>query len=164
VQLPLAVNQESALQAASPAFETARLLSLVGVGLDTLRGFGALLIASAGLSVFIALWNAMQERRYDLAVLRLLGASRGALLAQPLLEGLLLAGAGALLGLALGHGVAELLGRLLRPAQSLGLSGMVWLPGEVYVVLLALAVGALAALLPALQAWRTDIAAVLATR
>ncbi len=77
VQLPRLVNQQTALQAASPAFETARLLSLVGVGLDTLRGFGVLLIASAGLSVFIALWNAMQERRYDLAVLRTLGASRG---------------------------------------------------------------------------------------
>jgi putative ABC transport system permease protein len=164
VQLPLAVNQESALQAASPAFETARLLSLVGVGLDTLRGFGALLIASAGLSVFIALWNAMQERRYDLAVLRLLGASRGGLLAQPLLEGLLLAGAGALLGLVLGHATAELLGRLLRAGQSLGLSGLVFLADELYVVLLALAVGGLAALLPAVQAYRTDIAAVLATR
>ena len=38
VQLPLLVNQESALQAAAPAFETARLLSLVGIGVDTLRG------------------------------------------------------------------------------------------------------------------------------
>jgi putative ABC transport system permease protein len=164
VQLPLEVNRESALQAASPAFETARLLALVGVGIDTLQGFGALLIASAGLSVFIALWNAMQERRYDLAVLRLLGASRGALLAQPLIEGVLLAGGGALLGLVLGHSVAELLGRLLRAGQSLGLSGLVFLTEELYVVLLALAIGVLAALLPALQAWRTDIAAVLATR
>jgi putative ABC transport system permease protein len=164
VQLPLEVNRESALQAASPAFETARLLALVGVGIDTLRGFGGLLIVSAGLSVFIALWNAMQERRYDLAVLRLLGAPRRALFAQPLIEGLLLAGGGALLGLVLGHGTAELLGQLLRAGQSLGLSGLVFLRGELYVVLLALAIGALAALLPALQAYRTDIAAVLATR
>jgi putative ABC transport system permease protein len=69
VEVPLEVNRDGVLQAASPALETARLLSLVGVGLETLRGFGLLLIASAGLSVFIALWNAMQERRYDLAVM-----------------------------------------------------------------------------------------------
>ena len=49
----------------------------------------------------------MQERRYDLAVMRTLGASRRQLFAQPLLEGLLLAGAGALLGIVLGHAVAE---------------------------------------------------------
>ena len=164
VQLPRLVNQESALQAASPAFETARLLSLVGIGMDTLRGVGLLLIATAGLSVFIALSNAMQERRYDLAVMRTLGASRRQLFTQPLLEGLLLAGAGALLGILLGHAVAEAVGRLLPEGRNMGLSGLSWLPQELYVLVLALLVGLVAALLPAIQAYRTDIAAVLAAR
>lgn len=163
VQLPMLVNQESALQAASPAVETTRLLSLVGVGIDTLRGFGLLLMATAGLSVFIALSNAMQERRYDLAVMRTLGASRRTLFAQPLLEGLILAGGGAILGIALGHGVAEALGRLLPEAENLGLSGRLWLPEEMYVIALALVVGLLSALIPAVQAYRTDIAALLAS-
>jgi putative ABC transport system permease protein len=164
VEVPPVVNQEGALQAASPALETARLLQLVGVGLEVLRGFGALLIATAGLSVFIALWNALQERRYDLAVLRTLGASRRVLFIQPLLEGLLLAAGGTLLGLLAGHGIATLLGRLLRAGQNMGLTGLTWLPEEGYVVLLALAVGLLAALLPAIQAYRTNIAQVLASR
>ena len=164
VQLPRVVNQESALQAASPAFETARLLSLVGVGVDTLRGVGLLLIATAGLSLFIALSNAMQERRYDLAVMRTLGASRRQLFTQPLLEGLLLAGAGALLGILLGHAVAEAVGRLLPEGRSMGLSGLSWLPEELDVLGMALLVGVVAALLPAIQAYRTDIAAVLASR
>jgi putative ABC transport system permease protein len=164
VELPLLVNRESALQAAAPAFETARLLSLVGIGVDTLRGLGLLLIATAGLSVFIALSNAMQERRYDLAVMRTLGASRAQLFTQPLIEGLLLAGGGALLGILLGHAVAEALGRLLPEGPYLGLSGLTWLSEELYVLLLALGVGLVAALLPAVQAYRTDIAAVLASR
>lgn len=164
VQLPLLVNQQSALQAASPALESTRLLSLVGVGIDTLRGFGLLLIVTAGLSVFIALSNAMQERRYDLAVMRTLGASQRQLFSQPLIEGLVLAGGGALLGLLLGHAIAEILGRVLPKARDMGLSGLTWLPEEFYVLALALVVGLLAALLPALQAYRTDIAAVLASR
>ena len=155
---------ESALQAASPAFETARLLSLVGIGVDTLRGLGLLLIATAGLSVFIALSNAMQERRYDLAVMRTLGASRAQLFTQPLLEALLLAGAGALLGIVLGHAVAEAVGHFLPEGRNMGLSGLSWLPQELYVLILALLVGLVAALLPAIQAYRTDIAAVLASR
>jgi putative ABC transport system permease protein len=164
VELPRLVNQESALQAASPALESARLLSLVGIGLDTMRAFGLLLVASAGLGVLIALSNAMQERRYDLAVMRTLGASRRTLLAQPLLEGLILAAGGALLGLLLGHGVAELLGRLLPQARDMGLTGLIWRAEELAVVGLALGVGLLAALIPAIQAYRTDIAAVLASR
>ena len=164
VELPRLVNQESGLQAASPAFESARLLSLVGIGLDTVRAFGLLLVASAGLGVFIALSNAMQERRYDLAVMRTLGASRHTLLAQPLLEGLILAAGGAVLGLLLGHGVAELLGRLLPQARDMGLTGLIWRSEELYMVGLALGVGLLAALIPAIQAYRTDIAAALASR
>jgi putative ABC transport system permease protein len=164
VQLPRLVNQESALQAASPALESARLLSLIGIGLQTLRAFGLLLVASAGLGVLIALTNAMQERRYDLAVMRTLGASRRTLFAQPLLEALILAAGGALLGLLLGHGVAELLGRLLPEARDVGLTGLLWRTEELYLVLLALGVGVLAALIPAIQAYRTDIAATLASR
>jgi putative ABC transport system permease protein len=162
IQLPRTINQETALQAASPAFETVRLLGLIGVGLDTLRGFGLLLIATAGLSVFIALSNAMQERRYDLAVMRTLGASRRTLLLQPLLEGLILAGGGAVLGIALGHGVVELLGRTVPDLQAMGLTGADFRIEELYLLALAIGVGALAALLPAIQAWRTDIAATLA--
>jgi putative ABC transport system permease protein len=164
VELPRLVNQGTAIQAASPAFEATRLLSLVGVGVDTLRGVGLLLIATAGLSVFIALSNAMQERRYDLAVMRTLGASRRQLFTQPLLEALILAGAGAVLGILLGHLVAEVAGRLVPEARNMGLTGLTWLPEEVYVVALALVVGLLSALLPAIQAYRTDIAAVLASR
>jgi putative ABC transport system permease protein len=164
VQLPRLVNQESALQAASPALESARLLVLIGIGLDTVRAFGLLLVASAGLGVLIALSNAMQERRYDLAVMRTLGASRRTLFAQPLLEGLILAGGGALLGLLLGHGVAEILGRLLPAARDMGLTGLIWRSEEIYLVALGLGVGLLAALVPAIQAYRTDIAATLASR
>jgi putative ABC transport system permease protein len=164
VQLPRLVNQESALQAASPALESARLLSLIGIGLETVRAFGLLLVVSAGLGVLIALTNAMQERRYDLAVMRTLGASRRTLFAQPLLEALILATGGALLGLLLGHGVAELLGWLLPEARDVGLTGLLWRTEELYLVLLALGVGVLAALIPAIQAYRTDIAATLASR
>ena len=124
---------------------------LIGIGLDTVRAFGFLLVASAGLGVLIALSNAMQERRYDLAVMRTLGASRRTLFAQPLLEGLILAAGGALFGLLLGHGAALLLGRLLPAARDMGLTGLAWRPEELYLVGLALAVGLLAALIPAIQ-------------
>jgi putative ABC transport system permease protein len=46
----------------------------------------------------------------------------------------------------------------------MGLTGLTWRPEEIYVVLLALAVGLVSALLPAIQAYRTDIARVLAAR
>ncbi|MFN9489585.1 MAG: ABC transporter permease [Betaproteobacteria bacterium] len=160
--LPRYINNNTGMQAASPAYETARLFSIIGVGVDVLRAFALVLIFSAGLSVFIALYNAMNERRYDLAVMRTLGARPATLMGLLLFEGLLLALIGALLGLALGHGFAELLGHLLRAAQQVEISGAVFVPEELWVVALALGVGVLAALIPAWRAYRTDIAATLA--
>lgn len=162
--LPRHVNSQGALQAAAPAFETARLLTLLGVGLDTLRAFGLLLIFTAGLGVFIALYNALKERRYDLAIMRTLGASRATLLRHILLEGLLLVFAGTLIGIVLGHTVAEALGAWLKQTRQLELSGWTWVGAELWLFALALGVGLLAAILPAIQAYRADIARILASR
>jgi putative ABC transport system permease protein len=162
--LPRQINSQSALQAASPAFESARLLNLVGVGVQTVQAFALILILCAGLSVFIALYNALRERSYDLAVMRSLGASRGKLLAAILIEGLILASGGVVLGLALGHVLTEVLGGLLQASQRVYVTGWTVVPGELALVSAALAFGVLSALLPAVMAYRTDIAGVLARR
>ena len=159
---PRYVNSRGPLQAASPAFESARLFQMLGVGANVLRAFAAVLIVAAALSVFIALYNALEERRYDLAIMRTLGASRGRLFRLLLLEGLMLTVAGGLLGIALGHAAAEVLGASLRAARQVDITGWIFLPAELWLAALALAVGLLAALLPAWRAYRTDIAKVLA--
>ena len=160
--LPRYINQNSEMQAASPAYETARLFSIIGVGIDVLRGFALVLILAAGLSVFIALYNALLERRYDLAVMRTLGASPARLMTLMLFEGALLAGIGAALGLALGHVLTELLGVAFKAAKQVAVTGWAWVPEELWLIGLARAVGIFAALLPALRAYRTDIAGTLA--
>jgi putative ABC transport system permease protein len=160
--LPRYVNATPALQAASPALESARLFRMIGVGVEVMRAFGLVLVLAAGLSVFIALLNALEDRRYDLAVMRMLGASPGRLMRLMMFEGLLLASAGALLGLALGHLMAEALGAALRAARQPEITGWIFVPEELWLLALALGTGLGAALLPAWRASRTEVAAVLA--
>jgi putative ABC transport system permease protein len=160
--LPRQVNASATLQAASPAYESARLFRMIGVGVDVLRAFGALLILVAGLSVFIALLNALEDRRYDLAVMRMLGASRAKLMGLMLLEGATLAAMGGIAGVALGHLFAELLGVALKTAQQTAVTGWAWDPREPWLLALAVGVGIAAALVPAWRAYRTDVAPVLA--
>lgn len=164
VGLPRAIDARTGYQAASPAHEAARLFALLGAGLDTLRGFGVLLMAAAGLSVFVGLVNALSERRYDIAVMRALGGSRARIVLQVLLEGVLIAGMGAAIGLALGHGAVAALPAFAPEAAELGLTGLAWAPAEGWLLLGALTVGVAAALAPAWLAYRTDIAATLARR
>ena len=70
------------MQAAVPAVEVSRLLALVGVGLDAVRAFAVLLMLTAGLSIFVALLTALKEREGDMAMLRVIGASRAAIIGQ----------------------------------------------------------------------------------
>ncbi|GAB2535118.1 ABC transporter permease [Simplicispira piscis] len=162
VTLPRYINAGTALQAAAPAIEVTRLLRLLGVGADVLRAMGGALLAVAALSVFIALWNAVRERRADIAMLRMLGAPPGRVAGLLLCEALWLALLASSLGLLLGHGLAELLGRVLQAQGLLPVTGLRWLPAEAGVPLLAVAVAMLAALAPALQAYRSDVADLLA--
>ncbi|MBC7919443.1 MAG: ABC transporter permease [Rhodoferax sp.] len=164
VSLPRLVNTTTEMQAASPALEISRLLNMLGLGTDVLRAFAGVLLLTAGLSVFIALWSALRERRADLALLRMLGASPAKVALLLLAEGLWLGVLASILGLLLGQAFAAALAWLLQLDNSLLIGGMVW-PLELWVVPgLALFVSLVSALLPATGAYRVSVLELLQTR
>ena len=158
IGLPRWVNAQPRLQAAQPAVEAARLFTLLGAGVDVLRAIAAGVLLVATLSLFVALYGALQQRALDMAILRTLGASPAKLLRLLLAQGLLLSLAGAAIGWLLGHaGIA-----VLEWLQPLDLQPWRIAAGEAWLAVTAVAVGLLAAALPAVRAYRTDIAATLA--
>ncbi|MFT6055058.1 MAG: putative ABC transport system permease protein [Candidatus Endobugula sp.] len=162
VQLPRMINSNTNMQAASPAFETQRLFSLLGVGVNMIKSFAYIIIVIAGLSIFISLYNALKDRKYDLAIMRSLGASRTKLFIHVILEGVLITVLGGILGFFLGHGLVEVLVSYYDKSEEIGITGMVIVSNEFTVLVLSVGVGIVAALIPALNAYRTDISKVLA--
>ena len=157
VSFPRFVNTSTDMQAAAPALEISRLLNMLGLGTDVLRAFAGVLLLTAALSVFIALWSAVRERRGDLALLRMLGAPPSNVEALLLCEAVWLGLLAAALGLILGQGFAAALGWFLKLDTTLLIGGMAW-PHELAVVpVLALVVSLGAALLPALGAYRVSV-------
>jgi putative ABC transport system permease protein len=160
--LPRAINSETNYVAASPAYETARLLTVFGVGLDVLRGFALLLIAASALMLFVALAQALDERRYDLAILRALGAHRLQVAWVLVAESVTLALAGALLGWVAAQAVLALTGTWLPAAGPMAEAAWTVRADDGWIAGGAVAAGILAALWPAWQAYRLDVAATLA--
>lgn len=161
---PRFVNTTTEMQAAAPALEITRLLSMLGLGTDVLRAFAGVLLLTAGLSVFIALWSAVRERRSDLALLRMLGAPARQVASLLLCEALWLGLVATLLGLLLGQGLAVALAWFLQLDHSLLIGGLVW-PVALWVVpALALGVSMVSALLPTLAVYRVSVLELLQNR
>jgi putative ABC transport system permease protein len=160
ILFPRMVNQSTNMQAASPAMESARLFSLIGVGIDTLQWFAVFIMAIAALSIFISLYNAMKERKYDLAIMRCLGASKSKLFFLVMFEGILVTLIGACFGLLIGHVALEVIGVYQESSQA-KLTGFTAVPQEVYLIWVGLFIGALASLIPAMQIYKVDIAETL---
>lgn len=161
VSLPRWVNSQGPLQAASPALEAARLFSLLGVGMDVLKGFGAVLLLAAGLSVFIALTHAVRERQAELAMMRMLGATPARVSLTVVMEALALSLLGALLGIALGHGLTHAVGWALQAQHGMALTGAWLSPHEAWIPVLAIGLALLACLGPTWRAYRTDMLTLL---
>ena len=160
VMFPRMVNGSTNMQAASPAQESTRLFSLIGVGVDTLQWFAALIMLIAAISVFVNLYNSLKERSYDLAIMRTLGASRTKLFIIVISEGIMLTLAGTIIGIGLGHLALEIIGSNQDSSQA-RLTGLVLLKAEIYLFVAGVAIGIFASIIPAIQAYRANISTIL---
>lgn len=161
VMFPRMVNESTNMQAASPAQESTRLFSLIGVGVETLQWFALLIMLIAAISVFVNLYNSLKERKYDLAIMRTLGASRAKLFFLVIAEGVMLTLAGTIVGVVLGHLGLELIGSYQESGQA-RLTGQTFLPEELYLFAAGLVIGIFASAIPAIQAYRSNISKILA--
>lgn len=155
------INENTNMQAATPAIEINRLYAMMGVGADALRTLAMVIVLVSGLSIFISLYSSLKDRKYELALMRVMGASPGKIISLILLEGMVLAILGYLTGTALSHLSMELLGSRMEDAYRYTFSGLTWVKEEGWLLLGAIAIGFVAAILPAIQAGQTDISTTL---
>lgn len=161
LQLPRMINTQTNMQAASPAFESARLFSILGVGVDVLLGVASTIIIVSGLSIFIALYNSLKERRYDMAIMRAMGSGRTRLFSAVMMEGAMLTLCGSLLGLLIGHLLVFGFTTMVEAGARTGITAFVFYNEEWFVVIASVVLGVFCSLIPAWQAYRTDIHKVL---
>ena len=160
---PNIIAQNTKMQAALPTYQMNRLFDMFGVGLNALKylAFGIMLIS--GISIFIALFNTLKERKAEFALLRVNGAKKHQLLMVVLLESILLCIVGYFFGTVLGRVGIVLLSKASESDFKLGFNPMeiIW-EKEGLLFGLTLLIGLLAALIPAIKAYTINISKTLA--
>ena len=160
---PNIIAQNTKMQAALPTYQTNRLFDMFGVGLNALKylAFGIMLIS--GISIFIALFNTLKERKAEFALMRVNGAKKHQLLLVVLLESILLCIVGYFFGTVLGRVGIVLLSKASESDFKLGFDPMeiIW-EKEGLLFGLTLLIGLLAALIPAIKAYTINISKTLA--
>jgi putative ABC transport system permease protein len=160
---PNIIAQNTKMQAALPTYQMNRLFDMFGVGLNALKylAFGIMLIS--GISIFIALFNTLKERKAEFALLRVNGAKKHQLLLVVLLESILLCIVGYFFGTVLGRVGIVLLSKASESDFKLGFNPMeiIW-EKEGLLFGLTLLVGLIAALIPAIKAYTINISKTLA--
>jgi len=152
------LRRDTSITVASPANQIERLFSIVG---NVDRIFVAMALAvllSSGIGILLALWNSMEQRRRQIAILRVLGCSRGRIFSLIITESVLIGVCGTLLGILtcwFGAGLAAgqiqaRLGLVIDPRLD---------PTTIIIVIAGtLVLATLAGLAPAIRAYRTSVA------
>jgi len=160
--IPRQINDNTSMQAALPSIEINRLFSLLGVGIETLRALALIIISIAGISVFISLYNSLKERKYEMALMLSMGATRTRLFLMLLLEGLMLAVIGYFAGIILSRVGLWLFSKAAEQDFHYSLRKFTILPEEIYLFFVALFIGFLASALPSLGIYKLNISRTLA--
>ena len=158
LQMMNVINEGVRSQAAAPVGEINKLLDqIIGPLLAALMIITVITCVVAAVGILVAIYNSMNDRRRDIAVMRALGARREAVTGIILLESMLIAIIGGIGGWALAH-LAILIASPAIEARTgvqatfFTISSYEWL-----VLPLVLILATLAGLLPAAVAYRTDV-------
>jgi len=158
--LKTTINEGREGQAAEPVREIRTLLDLFVRPLELLLLLvTTLVVIVSAIGILVSMVGSALERSRDVAVMRALGARRSHVLTAVLLEAILLAVGGGLAGWLLGHGIVAAIGPLITTNAGVSAGFFSMAPaGELVLVPFLVLLAILAALLPALAAYRTDVA------
>lgn len=149
---------EEPLLAVMPGVALQELWAIVGVAETALLGVSAMVVVTALIGMMATIFSSLAERRREMAIFRAMGARPMTILGLLVLEAVLTAAAGALLGLGLLY-----VGLIVAQPVVDNAFGL-WLPIEppalrkVWVLAGVVAAGAIASLVPAFRAYRLSLA------
>lgn len=158
--LQRAINEypEEPLLAILPGVALQELWGIVGIAETALLAVSAMVVVTALIGMMATIFSSLNERRREMAIFRAMGARPEVILGLLVLEAVLMAAVGTLLGLALLYVGLTIAQPIVDRAFGL------WVPidtpsmREILTLLVVIGASALVSLVPALRAYRISLA------
>ncbi len=158
IKLADLINRRKDCQAAVPLQEIDRLIEKIVGSVETvLLVFAVMIVLVAGIGIMVSIYNSMNDRRHEIAIMRAFGARRSTVMVVILLESILLSLGGGVLGLLAAHGLLAIAGPWIAEWVNLPLSMLNFRATELIIVPGLIALASVVGYLPALAAYRTDV-------
>ena len=145
-------------QMARPKDVIPKFLDTIGKISDVLEIVAWLVLVVAAIAIAVAMFNTMNERRREIAIMRSLGARRGQIAAIIVFEAALLSLLGTVLGVAACHFVAWATQATVEDMTGVYVDWTAFSIQELYLVVGVTGLGAIAGILPAVKGSLTQVA------
>jgi len=158
---PRLINKKTNMQAASPNFEISKLFKLTGEAHKITNYLSVLIVFLSFAGIFFTLFNNINERKYDLAILRTLGFSKRKVFSIILIEGMTIAFLGSLIGLLLGLVIYKTIEYFSLLGKSM-ITGQFEFFYEIFMVwMIILVISFLTCLIPCIKVYKQNIRSTL---
>ncbi len=158
IRLMSTLRNRSDLQVAEVATQIAKLLKIVGGVREFFLVMAWLVVLTGVIGITVAIYNTMNDRRREIAIMRSLGARRSTVMGVVVGEAFALGLCGSLVGLLFGHVLLAFAQEHVVELSGIHLDAMRVLPEELIAIITVSLAASLAGLLPAWKAYRTDVA------
>lgn len=158
VQVLSSLRRDPDWTVANPADTVGGLFAIVSDIDQVLLAMAIAVMLSSGVSILVALYNSMDQRRRQIAVLRVLGATKLRVFNLVLTESAMLGLVGGALGVVLALGAGSLVSGVLQARVGIVVTPSLPLDGYLAIVLATIALACLSGVIPAAVAYRTSVA------
>lgn len=152
------LRRDTSITVASPSAQVRQLFAIVGDINLILVGMSVVVLVSSGVSIMLALYNSMEQRRRQVAIMRVLGCSRGRVFRLVVTESAMIGLIGGVAGAVLSIVGSWAVSGVMRARVGVRVEPSLALEWVLAIVLAAVYLSALAGVAPAMIGYRTSVA------
>lgn len=151
------LRREPALTVAAPSAQIAQLFAIVSGVENILIGLAVVVLITSGITIMIALYSSMEQRRRQVAILRVLGCSKPRIVRLVVTEAVCIGLLGAIVGVALGQIGSMIVAQALRVRLGIVIEPTIPLAWILLTITSTIALAAAAGAAPAILSYRVAV-------